>query len=97
METFKFSSMATDEPPDILQGRTERDFLRAKYTRGCIFGLDDLQRSGVYRFMGWKYNFRQFLKAFVVKQHGSWQEYFAPNKTALRTSIYGKIQKIVEL
>lgn len=97
MEAYKFSSTATNERPDILQGKTEMDFLKSKYDHGCIFGLDNLHRHGCYKLAGWQFDFRPFMKRFVIKQYDSWQEYFAPNKTMLRKSFYGKIDRIVEI
>ncbi len=94
LSSYQFSSDAPQ--PDILEGKTPMEFLRSKYTRGCIFGLDHLKSRGVYRLRGWEFNFRPYMKRFVVRQYGTWQEYYAPNKTALRNSIYGEIQKIVE-
>lgn len=47
--------------------------------------------------MGWCFNFSDILKTFVVKQYGSWTEYKAIDKTALRKMLYGRIDKIVEV
>lgn len=94
---YKFSKTATSNKADILKGITPIEFLKGKYDRGCIFGIDRLHRSGHYRLMGWSYDFTPFMKQYVVKQYDSWQEYWAPNKTLLRKSLYGKIQKIVEI
>jgi len=73
------------------------NFLNHKYQRGCIFGQDNLLRFGCYKFQGWNYDFRQYLKLFLVKQHGNWIELYARNKTALKNTLYGRIEKIVEL
>jgi hypothetical protein len=93
VQAYKFSQTATDTPTITIDNPVE--FLKSKYTRGSIFGLDNLQRSGRYKLMGWSYDFRPYLKRFIVKQYGSWQDYYAPNKTALRSSIYGRIEEIV--
>ena len=47
--------------------------------------------------MGYRVPFRDVLKRFFVKQYGHIQEYFAIDKTALRNTIEGKIDEIVEL
>ena len=53
---------------------------------------------GYYREGGWQYDFRDELKRFVYKDnYGSWYEVYAPNKTAVRNSVYGRIKEIVEL
>lgn len=46
---------------------------------------------------GWKFNFSNAVKNYVVKQYGRWQEYYAPDKTSLRNALYGRIEKIVEV
>lgn len=72
-------------------------FLKSQYQRGCIFGLDNLKRSGRYREMGWEFDFRPYMKKFLVKQYGQWSEEWAPNRTAIRNSTYGTIQAIQQL
>lgn len=72
-------------------------FLKSKYQRGCFFGLENLKESGRYREMGWEFNFRPYMKKFLVKQYGQWTEVWAPNKTAIRNSTYGKIEAIQQL
>ena len=68
-----------------------------EYWRGCNSGLMNLRSAGCYKIAGWCFDFTPYLKRFVVKQYGSWHEYYAPNKTLLRKSLYGTIQKIVEI
>jgi hypothetical protein len=97
MNYYKFSSTATENTPDILQGKTEVEFLKSKYQKGFAFGLDNLHKYGCYKISGWAFDFRDVLRKFVVKQYDNWQEYYAPNKTMLRQSLYGNIQKIVEI
>lgn len=72
------------------------DFLKRAYVRFST-NNDNLIRYGYYRLMGYQYNFRPHLKKFLYKQYGDWQEAYAPNKTALRKAVYGRIDKIVEL
>lgn len=38
---------------------------------------------------GWRFDFSDVLKTFVVKQYGSYQEYRAIDKTSLRTMYTG--------
>ena len=47
--------------------------------------------------MGWCFDFSDILKTFVVKQYGSWTEYKAIDKTALRKMLYGRIDKIIDV
>jgi len=95
LRSIKFSQTAVENPPNILGNMTPIQFLLYKYDKGCIFGLDNLQHSGLYRYMGWAFDFSPYMKRFLVKQYDNWQEYYAPNKTALRKSIYGRIQEIL--
>jgi hypothetical protein len=64
---------------------------------GYHTNFHDVSRTGMLKIMGYKYNLRPYLKQYLVKQYGSWQEYYAPNKTALRKCLHGAIDKIVEL
>jgi hypothetical protein len=69
------------------------DFLNRSY------GISnyDLISHGYYKLMGYLYDFKPYLKRFIYKQYGSWQEAYAPNKTTLRKVIYGRIDEIIEL
>jgi len=95
IDYHRFSDTADINPPEISE--SVKAFLEFKYQRGCFFGQDNLHRYGVYKLLGWKFDFRPIMKKFVVKQYGSWQEYWAPNKSLLRNSIYGSIDKILEV
>jgi hypothetical protein len=59
--------------------------------------LNNLRQYGYIKIMGYLYNVQPYLKKYVVNQYGSWDQYYAPNKTLLRKSIYGRIDKIVEV
>lgn len=97
VQAYKFSSTARSECPDLLGDMTPEEFLKTKYVRDCISGLDNLMSTGRYLLYGWSFNFRPYLKRILVKQYDGWQEYYAPNKTALRRCLYGRIQEMVEL
>ena len=45
---------------------------------------------------GWKFDFSDVLKKFVVKQYGSYQEYYGFNKMSVRRMLYGAVEKILE-
>ena len=72
-------------------------FLRNKFKPHVAFGQDNLLYYGIYKRMGWMYDFRPYLKRFLVKQYDSWQEYYCINKTALQKLLHGKIQEIIEV
>ena len=46
---------------------------------------------------GYRFDFSEILKTYIVKQYGSYQEYRAIDKTSLRAIIYGRIDKIIEV
>lgn len=47
--------------------------------------------------LDWRFDFSDVLKTFVVRQYGSWTEYQATDKTALRNTLHGRIEQIVEI
>lgn len=47
--------------------------------------------------MGYRFDFSDVLRKFLVNQHGQWSEYYAPDKTSLRNTLYGTINQIVEI
>ncbi len=48
--------------------------------------------KGSVSVLGWCFDFRPVLKLYVYKQHGHWEEMYAPNKTLLRKNIFGGSQ-----
>lgn len=46
---------------------------------------------------GYYFDFSDILKRYFVKQYDHIQEYYAIDKTALRSMLYGRIENIVEL
>jgi len=72
------------------------DFLKRAYVR-FYSNNENLIKYGCYRLMGYSYDFKPYLKKYLYKQYGNWTEAYAPNKTLLRSVIYGNIDKIIEL
>ena len=72
------------------------DFLDKAFTM-FYTNNQNLINYGYYKLMGYKYDFRPYLKKYLYKQYGTWAEAYAPNKTSLRRVIYGKIDKILEI
>jgi len=48
-------------------------------------------------FMGYRFDFSDILKRYFVKQYGHIAEYYAVDKTALRTFLCGRIDEIIEI
>ena len=47
--------------------------------------------------MGYRFDFFDVLKKYLVNQYGQWAEYYAPDRTSLRKHLYGRINQIVEI
>ena len=46
---------------------------------------------------GWRFDFFDVLKKYLINQYGQWTEYYAPDRTSLRAYLYGRISQIVEI
>ena len=53
-------------------------------------------RQGI-ALIGYHFDFSDVLKRYFVKQYGQIAEYYAVDKTALRSILYGRIEDIVEV
>ena len=71
------------------------EFLKSRFQHHC--SNMDILSYGIFKSMGWKYDFKEHLDRFLVKQYGSWQEYYCINKTTLRSCLFGCIQEIVKI
>lgn len=47
--------------------------------------------------MGYRFDFSDILKRYFVKQYGHIAEYYAVDKTVLRTFLCGRIDEIIEI
>ena len=47
--------------------------------------------------MGYRFDFFDVLKKYLVNQYGQWTEYYTPDRTSLRAYLYGRINQIVEI
>ena len=45
--------------------------------------------------MGYRFDFMDVLKKYLVNQYGHWAEYYAPDRTSLRAYLYGSDNQIV--
>ena len=93
---YRFNPQATQTArEDYINSPAE--FLEKNYTKGGYY-LDALANTGYVRNMGWIYDYRSFLKLYVVKfLNAGLREVYAPNKTAIRKTSYGRIIYIVEI
>ena len=70
--------------------REEKDWLTRAVNSNTYF------KSAV-PLQGWRFDFSDILRTFLVNQYGHWSEYKATDKTGLRRYLYGRINSIVEL
>lgn len=70
--------------------REEKDWITQNVNRNSYF-------KSAIPLSGYRFDFSEILKTYIVKQYGSYQEYNAVDKTSLRAMIYGKIDKIIEV
>ena len=70
--------------------RQQKDWLTSSLNSNTYF-----KRS--VPLMGYRFDFSDVLKRFWVKQYGHLAEYYAVDKTALRTILCGRIDEIIEI
>ena len=46
---------------------------------------------------GYRFDFSDVVKKYVVNHRSGWCEYYAPDKTSLRSVLNGRIDKIIEV
>ena len=82
--------------------------LRAKLNRGECMSREEKNwlceavNSNTYfhtavPLQGYRFDFFDVLKKYLVNQYGQWTEYYAPDRTSLRAYLYGRINQIVEI
>ena len=103
------TKFVSHEVPELKTLKTSKVYqLREKLNQGKKLSRSDknwlaeaVNRNSFFRsavpLMGYRFGFEDILKAYVVIQYDSWQEYNAPDKTSLRSFIYGRIDKITEI
>lgn len=70
--------------------REEKNWIAEKVNHNSYF-------KNAIPLSGYRFDFSEILKTYIVKQYGSYQEYRAIDKTSLRAMIYGRIDKIIEV
>lgn len=102
MENIAYKFVKWDVPALETLSHTEPYKLKCKLISGEKLSREEKNRiaviscrNGYTRTGGWHFSFYRFLTQFVVKQYGSWCEYYAVDKTALRHALDGRIEQIV--
>lgn len=70
--------------------RAEKNWLAEAVNRNAYF-------KKAVPLMGYRFGFEDVLKTYVVKQYGNWSEYNAPDKTSLKSIVYGRIDQMAEI
>lgn len=70
--------------------REEKNWITEKVNHNSYF-------KSAIPLLGYRFDFSDILKVFVVKQYGHYQEYRAIDKTSLRAMLYGRIENIIEV
>lgn len=73
-----------------LMTRNEKNLLAEAVNSNCYF------RTAV-PLMGYRFDFFDILKKFLVNQYGQWAEYYAPDRTSLKNYLVGQVSQIVEI
>jgi len=94
LDMWKFTQTEAKKPNF---DQTAREFLKERYNKCFMFGIDNLKELGGYKLLGWFIDFKPIMKKFIIKQDGHLYEAYAFNKTDLRKSIFGRIQYIKEI
>lgn len=95
------------EPLDKLSG-SKVYLLRLKLNRGKRMSREEknwlaeaVNTNTYFRtavpLQGYRFDFFDVLKKYLVNQYGQWSEYYAPDRTSLRAYLYGRINQIVEI
>lgn len=92
---YAFVSHVNKEKNPIIENPIE--FLKKVYSTPFYTNSYIILSTGFYKNLGYKFDFRPFLKIYLYKQKGVWSEVYAPNKKLLRSITVGKIDKIVEI
>lgn len=71
--------------------REEKDWVTYKVNYNEYFFKDSIPLRG------WRFDFSDVLRVFIVKQYGRWDEYRAMDKTSLRRLLHGRIDNIIEV
>jgi|TARA_Y100000034_G_scaffold114835_1_gene151341 hypothetical protein len=92
--SWKFSETAKEKP--VFNVSIE-EFLKKIYKNKFSFGYDNLEKEGIYRLLGWAFDFRMYLKKYVYKTEYYILEGYFLNKTDCRRNAYGKVYYIIEI
>lgn len=91
---WKFSETAKEKP--LIKGNI-KDFLNKVMFNPFMFGYYNLNKSGIYRLLGYAFDFRPYLKEYVYKTNYGIQEGYFLNKENVRKNTHTHIAYILEI
>lgn len=100
IQQFAFHNNVKNTPPECrmkeLYDKINSSILLSSAEKQEIF---DNCHKGIYKLAGWQFDFRSFMKRYVIKTYGNWSEIYAFTKTNIRNNIYTKtgIREIHEI
>ena len=100
---FAFHDRVEKTPPDCrmkeLHDKCEAEFnVLTKEEKQEIFDKTR-EYKGVYKLAGWAFDFKKYMKRYIVNHYDNWSVVYAFNKTNIRVNIYTKsgIEEIHEI
>ena len=94
---FAFHANVKPNPPDLLQGKTPEQFVKELFLfKGYSSYQDSLMHEGVIRLGGWMFGFGDYLREYIIQRYGSLERVYAPNRTAVRTVLRGRVTILAE-
>lgn len=70
--------------------REEKDWITEKVNHNAYF-------KSAIPLHGYRFDFADTLRTYLVKQYGQYQEYRAVDRTGLRAMLHGRIDNIIEI
>lgn len=57
--------------------------------------VERMKGENYIKYLGWFFSYRDYMTQYIVKQHGSWHEYWAFDKTSLKKILIGRPDQIL--
>lgn len=70
--------------------REEKNWITEEVNKSCYFKYS-------IPVLGWVFDFSDVLRLFLVSQYNTWIEFRAVDRTALRSILHGRVDRIVEI
>ena len=93
----KFNLNLPDDAKPMTIPTDVKRWLLDRYSSPHNFGVDDLLRNSSYRYLGFLFKFQMPTYLYQDTATHQWHQAYAPNKTALRKAVFGRISRIITL